>query len=231
VYTRVAHSAVIFDLDGTLVDTAPDIAAAVDRALLDLSLPAAGLDRVRGWVGNGAAILLQRALRDAGVDSAEAQERALALFLRHYAEEFTARSQLYPGTAQALAGLAARGQRLAVCTNKPTSFVAPLLRHFGIARHFAFCVGGDDLPEKKPHPAPLLHLARQLGLPAGDCLMVGDSSNDVAAARAAGMAVVAVSYGYNHGAPIRDTHPDAVIDSLLELRSLIDAVPDPVHAR
>jgi phosphoglycolate phosphatase len=217
---RFASRAVLFDLDGTLLDTAPDIAAAVDRALLDLGLPAPGLARVRGWVGNGAGVLLGRALRDAGADAA-LQERALALFLRHYAAEFTARSQAYPGTVTALQTLAARGLRLAVCTNKPTAFVQPLLGHFGIARHFTLSLGADDLPQKKPHPAPLLHIAAAFGLPPAQCLMVGDSVNDVAAARAAGMPVAAVSYGYNHGGPIADTGPDVVIDSLAELPDLI----------
>lgn len=218
---RFPCRAVIFDLDGTLIDTLPDIAAAVDRVLADLCLPAAGIERVRGWVGHGVHKLLERALRHAGVDSMDAQQQALALFLRHYGAQFTARSTLYPGTAAALEQLSARGLRLAVCTNKPGAFVAPLLAHFDLARHFALCLGGDDLPRKKPDPAPLLHIARSLELEPAQCLMVGDSATDVAAARAAGMPVAAVSYGYNHGEPIAASHPDAVLDSLLHLSPLL----------
>ncbi len=213
--------ALLFDLDGTLIDTVPDIADAVDRALLDLSLPPAGLARVRAWVGNGAAKLLERALRHAGVSPEEMSVRALDLFLRHYGDEFTARSELYEGVADTLDRLAARGLRLAVCTNKPSAFVAPLLRHFHIDRYFTLSVGADDLPQRKPHPAPLLHLAAAFGLKPGECLMVGDSSNDVEAARAADMPVIGVSYGYNHGVPITDSRPDAVVDRFAQLAELV----------
>ena len=149
------------------------------------------------------------------------QERAHTLFLQHYAEEFTARSLPYPGTVQALEALRARGLQLAVCTNKPTIFVRPLLQHFDLARYFWLTIGADDLPQKKPHPAPLLHIATAFELTPAQCLMVGDSVNDVEAARAAGMPVAAVSYGYNHGGPIADSRPDVVIDSLAELPELI----------
>lgn len=220
---RFSSRAVLFDLDGTLLDTVPDIAAAVDRTLLDLGLPAAGLQRVRGWVGNGAGKLLERALHHAGADAAALHERALQRFLRHYGEEFTARSQPYPGTLDALQALGARGLRLAVCTNKPSAFVRPLLEHFGMARYFGLSLGADELPQKKPHPAPLLHIAAAFGLAPAQCLMVGDSINDVEAARAAQMPVAAVSYGYNHGGPIADSQPDVVIDSLAELPQLIAA--------
>lgn len=218
---RFYSRAVLFDLDGTLLDTVPDIAAAVDRALLDLGLPAAGPERARGWVGDGAGKLLERALRHAGADAAALQERALQLFLRHYSEEFTARSLPYPGAMEALQALSARGLRLAVCTNKPSAFVQPLLEHFGMARYFGLRIGADDLPQKKPHPAPLLHIAAAYGLTAEQCLMVGDSVNDMEAARAAQMPVAAVSYGYNHGGPIGDSRPDVVIDSLAQLPELI----------
>jgi phosphoglycolate phosphatase len=216
---RFRCRAVIFDLDGTLADTVPDLAVAVDRTLADLALPPAGEERVRTWVGNGAKVLLERALQQAGAPTL--LEQALALFFRHYGSEFTARSRLYPGVGDTLSQLAARGLRLAVCTNKPSRFVRPLLLHFGIERHFAAVAGGDDLPVKKPDPAPLHHLARTLALSSGECLVVGDSRTDVAAARAAGMAVAAVRYGYNHGEPIDDSRPDAAVDAFGELTALI----------
>lgn len=222
---RFRCRAVLFDLDGTLLDTLPDIAAAVDRTLLGLSLPAAGPLRVRGWVGNGVKLLMERALRHAGADPAATLQPALEAFAAHYAEDYTQRSTLYPGVAATLPALAARGLALAVCTNKPGRFVAPLLDHFGIGSYFSALVSGDTLPRQKPDPAPLLHLAGRLGLAAADCLVVGDSRNDVQAARAAGMAVAAVSYGYNHGEDIRDSHPDAVMATLAELPRLIAQEP------
>lgn len=217
--------AVIFDLDGTLIDTAPDIACAVDRTLLDLGVPAAGEERIRNWVGDGAGKLLERALQHGGSTSDADPQRAMVLFLQHYAAVFTARSRPYDGVAATLERLAAQGRSLAVCTNKPARFVQPLLRHLGLARYFAACVGGDELPARKPDPLPLLHLAGVLGIAPRDCLMVGDSRNDVAAARGAGMPVVAVSYGYNHGADIRDDAPDAVIEAMDQLLPLLE--PDP----
>lgn len=218
-----ACRAVLFDLDGTLIDTLPDIAAAVDHALLDLSLAPAGLERAATWVGNGAAKLLQRALRHQGADTEENHKRALELFLRHYAEQFTARSRLYEGVDATLGALATRGLKLAVCTNKPDEFVAPLLRHFRIEHHFALSVGAEETRPKKPHPAPLLYIAEAFGLTPGDCLMVGDSVNDVEAARAAAMPVIGVSYGYNHGVPIADCRPDAVVERFAQIAELIAA--------
>ena len=212
---------IIFDLDGTLLDSVPDIAAAVDRSLLDLGLPAPGEERVRRWVGNGAPKLLERALHHAGDRSSTTLDRALTLFLEHYGWAFTVRSRLYPGVAEVVARLAAEGRRLAVCTNKPSQFVVPLLEHFGLVGSFSAGIGGDDLPTMKPDPAPLHHLAARFGAVAEDCLVVGDSRTDVEAARAAGMPVVAVSYGYNHGADIRDSAPDATIDSMAQLPPLL----------
>ena len=218
--SRFRCRAILFDLDGTLADTVPDLAVAVDRMLLDLGLRPAGGLRVRRWVGNGATRLLQRALHDADAPSIPI-EQALALFLEHYGNEFTARSRLYPGVAETLRKLAARGLSLAVCTNKPAIFVRPLLAHFGIEPLFSAIVAGDDLPLKKPDPAPLRHLADQLKVSIADCLMVGDSRNDVEAAQAAGMPVAAVSYGYNYGENIQDCNPDIVIDTFCDLANLI----------
>jgi len=213
--------AVIFDLDGTLIDTIPDIATAVDRALVDVSRPPIGASLVRSWVGNGAEQLLERAIAHSGAATAGEVSAALALFKKHYADVLTDRSRLYDGVFETLRMLADRGRRLAICSNKPSKFVKPLLDHFRVAQYFAMALGGDDLPQKKPDPAPLLHIAVRFGIPAADCLMVGDSRNDVESARGAGMAVVAVSYGYNYGADIRDSGPDAVIDSIGELLGLI----------
>ncbi|ERS89577.1 phosphoglycolate phosphatase [Halomonas sp. PBN3] len=221
---------VAFDLDGTLIDSVPDLAIAVDAALGELGLPAAGEARVRDWVGNGSLVLMERALRFAvdlgagaaspatGVDIDKALlERAHAAFLAHYGRDPGAHTRLYPGARECLDALRARGLPLALVTNKPHAFIAPLLEGLGLAEHFALCLGGDSLPEKKPHPAPLLHVASHFGLPPQACLMVGDSRHDIAAGQAAGFRTLAVPYGYNHGEPVRESGPDGVVESLAEL--------------
>lgn len=210
--------ALLFDLDGTLVDSVPDLADAVDAMLGELDRPPAGEACVREWVGNGSARLVKRALT--GTMDAEPKptlfEQAMPAFLRHYGERLCVRSRLYPGVAEALPELAGHFP-LAVVTNKPEAFIAPLLAHLGIAEHFTVCVGGDTLPQKKPDPAPLLHAAAQLGVPATAALVIGDSRNDVEAARRARMRVVCVPYGYNHGQAIEAAAPDAVLPDLREL--------------
>ncbi|WP_188793242.1 phosphoglycolate phosphatase [Dyella nitratireducens] len=211
------YKGIIFDLDGTLVDTVPDLAVAVDRTLADLGHAPAGEVRVRDWLGNGASKLVERALRFAGEDVTHVHERALALFMRHFGDEFTRQSRLFHGVVEALPALVVQGCRLAICSNRPSHLIKPLLDHLQIGRFFSVWVGGDDLSVKKPDPAPLWHTAKKLALMPNDCLVVGDSINDVEAARSAGMAVAAVHYGYNYGRDIRTSHPDLVIGSIFEL--------------
>lgn len=223
---------VAFDLDGTLIDSVPDLAIAVDAALGELGLPAAGEARVRDWVGNGSRVLMERALINApplrsvpgaspggaSTDIAPALlERAHAAFLAHYGRDPGAHTRLYPGARECLDALRERGLPLALVTNKPHAFIAPLLEGLGLAGHFALCLGGDSLAEKKPHPAPLLHVAAHFGVAPQACLMVGDSRHDIAAGRAAGFRTLAVPYGYNHGEPVRESGPDGVVESLAEL--------------
>ncbi len=222
---------VTFDLDGTLVDSVPDLALAVDATLSELGLPAAGEARVRDWVGNGSLVLMERALQYAtqASEAPEASsrdrisvdstllERAHAAFLEHYGRDPGAHTRLYPGAREALDALHDRGIPLALVTNKPHAFIAPLLEGLGLAEHFALCLGGDSLPEKKPDPAPLLHVAAHFRVPPAACLMVGDSRHDIAAGRAAGFRTLAVPYGYNHGEPVSASGPDAVVDSLSQL--------------
>lgn len=213
----------VFDLDGTLVDSVPDIAAAADAMLIELGRQAAGVHQVRGWVGNGAEKLVQRALvnncDEALIGSLAAQDvsAALALFKQYYAAHNGSHSALYPGVESVVKRCAESGVRLAIVTNKPLEFVRPLLKTLNIADFFEYIVGGECLPQKKPHPAPLLHVAEALGVDIGNCLMVGDSRHDVEAGLAAGMPVVAVSYGYNHGEPVALAGPTAVIDRFSEL--------------
>ncbi|SDM77457.1 phosphoglycolate phosphatase [Franzmannia pantelleriensis] len=210
---------VAFDLDGTLVDSVPDLAAAVDAALADDGLSPRGEARVRDWVGNGSHKLIERALADALNDAPDAERQASvhARFLHHYGLAPNDRTRLYPGVREALDGLHAAGMPLGLVTNKPQAFIAPILEGFGLADHFGLCLGGDALPQKKPDPAPLLHLAAHFGVAPGDCLMVGDSRHDIEAGRRAGFRTLAVPYGYNHGEPVAASRPDAQVESLAEL--------------
>ncbi|SEG54357.1 phosphoglycolate phosphatase [Marinobacterium lutimaris] len=215
-------AAVLFDLDGTLVDSVPDLARAVDQMLEALGRAPAGVELVRQWVGNGAEVLVKRALgRDMegslNVDDAELFPVARDLFFGAYAQANGRSSQIYPGVEAALEWYREQGTPMAVVTNKPGAFTDQLLAQLGLAGYFAVVVAGDTLAEKKPSAAPLLHACDRLGQNAAAALMVGDSSVDVAAARAAGCPVVCVSYGYNKGAPISEAGADRVIDSLVEL--------------
>jgi len=213
---------ILLDLDGTLVDSVPDLAYCVDEMMARLGLAPHGEARVRTWVGNGVERLVKRALT--GEMEAEpegaAYDRALPIFLDLYAANTSQRSALFPGVREGLEGLQQGGYTLACVTNKAERFTLPLLADLDLSRYFELVVSGDTLPTKKPDPAPLLHAANRFGLPPTSCLMVGDSVNDVKAARAAGFAVACVPYGYNHGRDIREAVPDAVIETLTELPAL-----------
>lgn len=215
---------VLCDLDGTLVDSVPDLAFCVDAMNEELGLPLRGETRVRQWVGNGVERLVRRALTDSldGEPDDALFDRAMPLFMELYAENTSARSRLFPGVREGLDYLKAQGIALGCVTNKAARFTEPLLEDLGIRDYFGIVVSGDTLPQKKPDPAPLRHAAEFFKVPAEQALMVGDSMHDVQAARAAGFAVVCVSYGYNHGHDVRDANPDAVIDSMAELRGLLD---------
>ncbi|MFG0920300.1 phosphoglycolate phosphatase [Pseudomonas fulva] len=217
---------VMFDLDGTLVDSVPDLAAAVDRMLLELGRPAAGLDAVRHWVGNGAQVLVRRALADdidhAGVNDALA-EQALALFMDAYAESHDL-TVVYPGVQDTLRWLRKRGVEMALITNKPERFVGPLLDQMKLGSYFRWIIGGDTLAQKKPDPAALLFVMQMAGVTPQQALFVGDSRSDVLAAKAAGVQCVGLTYGYNHGRPIEEESPSLVID---DLRALLPGCVDP----
>lgn len=214
---------VLVDVDGTLVDSVPDLGFCVNTMMDQLGLPRRDESAVRQWVGNGVERLVKRALinRLDGEPEDALYDRALPLFLECYAENTSRRSRLYPGVQDGLDGLAAAGCLLGSVTNKAERFTLPLLADLGIRDRFSLIVCGDSLPRKKPDPLPLLHAAEHFGVRPEDSLMLGDSSNDVKAARAAGFRVVCVSYGYNHGEDIGTSHPDAVVDSLAELPALL----------
>jgi phosphoglycolate phosphatase len=209
--------AIIFDLDGTLVDSLPDLVRTVNAAMGEYGAPPVDAACVRAWIGCGSRVLLGSALRHHGIDTEAPDfefEDMYARFLEHYLDHLTGESRLFPGVASALQSLAASRFRMAVCTNKPSRFVGPLLRWLGVDDYFSILLGGDALSERKPHPAPLLSLAGQFGCSPADCLMVGDSRYDIEAARAAGMPVVAVSYGYAAQGELAAHPADGSIDNL-----------------
>ncbi len=212
----------MFDLDGTLVDSVPDLAVAVDRMLATLGREPAGIEQVRLWVGNGARVLVRRALagdlRHDGVAEALAEE-ALALFMEAYADNHQL-TRVYPGVIETLDWLRQQDVALALITNKPARFLPELLADKGLAGYFQWLVGGDTLPQQKPDPAALFWVMDKAGVSAAEALFVGDSRNDVRAAKAAGVTCVALSYGYNHGEPIADEQPALVLD---DLRQLVDS--------
>lgn len=218
---RFPYPLVIFDLDGTLVDSAPDIALAVNRTLDDWGLQRFDLATITGWIGEGSRRLITRAMHAAG--GPQDIDRVMPGFLRHYGQT-ASDGALYPGVAQTLAGLHARGVRLALCTNKPEQFVRPLLQARGILDLFdAGIVGGDTLAERKPSGMPLRHLAAQAALDPECCLMVGDSRSDAQAAQAAGMPLVLVRYGYHQGLDLEAAGAVAVLDAMPQLLARVAA--------
>jgi len=220
--------AVVFDLDGTLVDTLGDFEQAINFMLNDLNLPLASRQVVEKGVGKGTEHLLrtvlthQTALSSQACQSADKLYRdAYVSYLSHYQRINGHYSQLYPGVLPGLQELQQRGLAIACLTNKPIGFAEPLLKHKGIRSYFSKVYGGDSFAEKKPHPLPLLKTCEALGIEPCDTLMLGDSSNDAQAARAAGCPVFLVSYGYNHGMPIQDIEADAYLDHFLDLLNSI----------
>ncbi len=189
-----------------------------------LGLTPHGESKVRQWVGNGVERLVRRALVGQldGEPDAAVFDKAYPIFIDLYKANTSVRSVLYPGVLEGLRYLKQAGYKLGCVTNKAAQFTEPLLKDLGIYDYFGIVVSGDSLPVKKPDPAPLLHVAKFYKVAPTDSLMVGDSISDVKAARAAGFQIVCMSYGYNHGVDVRTAHPDAVIDSMAELKNLLD---------
>lgn len=211
--------ALAFDLDGTLVDSVAELAQAANAMRAAFGLPAASLIEVSHWVGNGIPVLIERALAELPVPPLD---EASALFSAAYLDCLGQPGSLYPGVAETLPQLAARWP-LAVITNKKALFTEPLLQRLGIRHHFALVVSGDTTARSKPDPLPLRYAAEQLRMAVGDWLMIGDSRNDMQAARAAGMGAVGLTYGYNYGEDIRLCTPDYCFDHFADLMRLVVA--------
>lgn len=214
---------VLIDVDGTLVDSVPDLAYCVDEMLKQLEMPTRGEASVRHWVGNGVERLVQRGLINAldGEPDEAIYEKALPIFRALYAENTSKRSRLYDGVEDALEFLVTTGVKIGCVTNKASEFTLPLLRDLGISEYFETVLCGDMVERRKPDPQPLLLSAEKLGVSPAASMMIGDSMSDVEAARAAGFSIICMSYGYNHGEDIRDHHPDAVVDSMAEIIDIV----------
>ncbi len=212
-WQKVPLHAVIVDLDGTMIDTLGDFVVALGAVLAGFGLPPVERAFVERSVGKGSEHLLRRTLAHAGA-AAGLYETALARYQQHYLAINGQHSAVYPGVVEGLERMQAHGLKLACLTNKPTAFALPLLRSKGLAGYFSHVFGGDAFERRKPDPLPLLKTCEALLTLPASTLMVGDSSNDAQAARAAGCPVVLVSYGYNHGEPVRGMDADSVVDRL-----------------
>jgi phosphoglycolate phosphatase len=226
-----AFESAIIDLDGTMVDTVGDFVAAINLMLIDIAAPASrpamvDASNVQLMVGKGSEHLIKSVLNLVAAQEKRAQDaidsianyaQAFARYQHHYATINGQHSALYPGVMEGLDGLVKAGLRLACVTNKPVVFARQLLQHKGVDGYFTEVFGGDSFARKKPDPLPLLKTCEALGSVPARTLMIGDSGNDAAAARAAGCPVVLVTYGYNHGEPVRSVNADGFVDSLAEL--------------
>lgn len=216
-----AKKLIIFDLDGTLIDSVPDLVEAVNHMQKTLGRPVFSESVVRSWVGNGASTLVKRALSssveiDENLDETLYKE-ALALFLASYTKNACVKTKAYPHVNATLQSLQNKGYKMAIVTNKPHIFVEPILNALDMQDFFSLYLGGDSLKVKKPDAGPLLHVCKELGASVQESVMVGDSKNDILAANAANMQSIAVNYGYNYGEDIAIYNPDIIVDDFAEI--------------
>lgn len=217
---------VSFDLDGTLLDTIADLAEACQRMLAELNEPARNPAEIHAFVGKGMAVLVERCLTHGHPPSAERLHEGIVVFRRHYAAVNGVATQIYPGVVEGLHAFRAAGYKMAVVTNKPGEFTEILLERVGLADYFDVVVSGDTTAHKKPHPEPLLHACRIMGTRPTENLHIGDSMNDIQAARAAGCPVFCVPYGYNEGEPVDAADCDALVSDLIAAHArLVSTLP------
>ena len=215
---KTHYEAYLFDLDGTLVDSAPDIGAALNYSLQQASLPVVSLDLVRHWIGHGSRTLVRQALLHRQMQPENRLiDQLLGPFLSYYVEHIADHSQLYPNTMATLLELKQRGARLAIVTNKLTELSLPLLTALDLKAHFDLIVCGDTTAKPKPAPDPIQHVLDLFKVAPEQALMIGDSDADIGAARAARVDVVCLRDGYNHGVDVASLNPDKVVDSIKEL--------------
>lgn len=212
----------MFDLDGTLIHTAPEIAAAANLMLADLGREILPYSQVESYIGEGAVVLIKRCLTEQidGEPEATLFAQAESLFFAHYANN-VAVSKPFDGVVEGLQAIWSKNLKLACVTNKPEKFTLPLLKESGLADFFDLVVSGDSLPKKKPHPMQLQYICTQFDVLETESMLVGDSNTDIAAAQAAGCFIVTVPYGYNQGKTIDESQVDATINDLTALSSLL----------
>jgi phosphoglycolate phosphatase len=220
-----AVQAIVIDLDGTLLHTAPELAESANRMLRDMGRPAVSQALLMSYIGNGIHWLVKRALTGDMHAEPDAAlfDKALPIFEQHYTA-LLLESKPFPNVIAGLDAMKAAGYRLGCITNKVERYTTPLLKGIGLASYFDIVLAGDTLPEKKPHPLPLLHAAKFFGIAVEQLLLVGDSLSDAQAARAAGCPIICVPYGYNHGEPVETLNVDAVIPDLTAVLPLLKRV-------
>jgi len=215
--------AVVIDLDGTLLNTAPDLAHAAELMMADLGMPCPSLDTIATYIGNGVSRLVKRVLT--GEMDAEPEaglfDRAIKLYQKHYGEHVSLHSRPYDGVVEGLDAFKAMGVHVACITNKAEAFTHPLLKDTGLFDYFELILSGDSLPKRKPDPLPLLHACERFGIQPSELLLIGDSLNDTQAARAAGSPVFCVPYGYNRGRPVAELDLDAVVATLADAAKMV----------
>ncbi|QCI28392.1 phosphoglycolate phosphatase [Caminibacter pacificus] len=206
----------IFDLDGTLIDSVPDITDAINKTFDELGIERVSEEDVRNYLGNGARTLIERALR--GKNDEKLLQKTLKIFKNHYKNNVCNKTTLYPGVKETLEKLP---YKKAIVTNKPYEFVGEILKTLEIDRYFEMYIGGESLPEKKPSPLPLLYVCEKTGYKPSEAVMIGDSKNDILAARNAGIKSIAVNYGYNYGEDVSIYKPDIIIDDFRKLLEVL----------
>jgi phosphoglycolate phosphatase len=220
--------AILFDLDGTLIDSAPDLALAVNHMLTRIGREEISPTMIRSWVGNGARVLVQRGLSGqmAMTDNLDPEllEKSLAIFLDFYAKNLCVDTVTYPHVRSSLKILKAKGYQLAIVTNKPYDFIQPILDGLKLNGLFELLVGGDTLEKRKPDSSPLHYACKKLGVSVHQCVMVGDSKNDILAANAANMQSIGLSYGYNYGEDINEHDPDISFDDFADILATLSDI-------
>lgn len=219
----ISIKAVMIDLDGTLLDTACDLAAAANMMLRELGRVELPLETIQSYIGKGIQKLVKRSLTGSldGEPEAELFDRAMPIYERDYAKTLCVNTQPYPGVLEGLNALREAGFHLACITNKAEAFTMPLLRATELLGYFDIVLSGDSLPKKKPHPMPLLHACKHFGILPHEMLLIGDSLNDAEAARAAGCHIFCVPYGYNEGRDVQELDCDAIVPSVYDATKLI----------
>ena len=215
--------AVVIDLDGTLLNTAPDLAHAAELMMADLGRPCPSLETISTYIGNGVSRLVKRVLTGEMDAEPEAAlfEQAIVSYQKHYGEHVSLHSRPFDGVVEGLDAFRAMGLHVACITNKAEQFTLPLLKDTGLIGYFELVLSGDALPKRKPDPLPLLHACEVFKVKPAELLLIGDSLNDTQAARAAGCPVFCVPYGYNRGRPVAELDLDAVVPTLAEAAKMV----------